>query len=80
MDKGTFDRIIRISETLKSLEAINMKIQYATLSFIGSRGYEVMMTSVQKNAIKDILSKHEAEIRKEIDDRYNDLKKQIEEL
>lgn len=80
MDKETFDRIIRISETLKSLEAINMKIQNATLSFIGSRGYEVMMTSVQKNAIKDICSRHEAEIRQEIEDRYNDFKKQIEEL
>lgn len=80
MDKETFDKITKISETLKSLEAINRKIQNATLSFIGIRSYEVMMTSVQKNVIKDILSRHEAEIRQEIEDRYSDLKKQIEEL
>lgn len=80
MDKGTFDTVTRISEEMKSLEAINRKIQNATLSFIGSRGYEVMITTMQKNAIKDILSKHEAEIREEIEDRYNDIKKQIEEL
>lgn len=80
MDKETFKKVAKISEDMKSLEAINRKIQNATLSFIGSRGYEAMMTSVQKDAIKDILSKHEAEIRKEIEDRYNNLKKQIEEL
>lgn len=80
MDKGTFETVARISEEMKSLKAINERINKATLSFIGDDYYDSISLSKWKKVIQDILSKHEAEIRKEIDDRYNDLKKQIEEL
>ena len=81
MDKETFEKVAKISEDMKSLWLVIKKIQSsATLSFVSERGYEVPVTSTQKDTIKDILSKHEVEIRKEIDDRYNNLKKQIEEL
>lgn len=81
MDKETFEKVAKISEDMKSLWLVIKKIQSsATLSFVSERGYEVPLASTQKDAIKDILSRHETEIRKEIDDRYNDLKKQVEEL
>ena len=81
MNKETFEKAAKISEDMKSLWLIIKKIQSsATLSFVYERGYEVPFTSIQKDAIKDILSKHETEIRREINDRYNDLKRQIEEL
>lgn len=85
MDKETFEKVAKISEDMKSLQSIIKTIsRNAFLSFVErkgrSYGYEVSLTSTQKDAIKDILSRHEAEIRQEIEDRYNDLKRQIEEL
>lgn len=80
MDKGTFNRVTQISEAINSLEAINKQIKKATLSFIEDNHYDAIFLSKWKKVIQDILSKHEVEIRKEIDDRYNNFKKQIEEL
>lgn len=81
MDKKTFEKVAKISEDMKSLWLVIKKIsRSATLSFVGERGYEVPLTSIQKDIIKDILSKHETEIREEINDKYNNLKRQIEEL
>lgn len=80
MDKGTFDTVTRISEEMKSLKAINERINKATLSFIRDDYYDAIYLSKWKKVIQDILSRHEAGIRREIDDRYNNLKKQIEEL
>lgn len=81
MDKETFEKVAKISEDMKSLWLVIKKIQSsATLSFVSERGYEVPLTSTQKDAIKDILLRHETEIRKEMDDRYNNFKKQIERL
>lgn len=81
MDKETFEKVAKISEDMKSLWLVIKKIQSsATLSFVSERGYEIPLSSTQKDAVKDILSRHETEIKKEIEDRYNDLKKQIEEL
>lgn len=81
MDKETFEKAAKISEDMKYLWLVIKKIQSsATLSFVSERGYEIPLSSTQKDAVKDILSRHEAEIRQEIEDRYNDLKKQIEEL
>lgn len=80
MNKETVDQIIQISETMKSLESINKQIKKATLSFIEDNHYDAIILPKWKKVIQDILSKHEIEIRKEIDDRYNDLKNQIEEL
>lgn len=81
MNKETFEKAAKISEDIKSLWLVIKKIQSsATLSFASERGYEVPLTSTQKDAIKDILSKHEVEIRQEIEDRYNGLRRQIEEL
>lgn len=81
MDKETFEKAVRISEDMKSLWLVIKKIpSSATLSFVSERGYEVPLTSTQKDAIKDILLRHETEIRREIDDKYNALKEQIEEL
>ena len=85
MDKETFEKVAKISEDIKSLQSVIKTIsRNAFLSFVEGKGrsygYEVPFTSTQKDAIKDILSKHGAEIRKEIENRYNALKKQIEEL
>lgn len=80
MDKRTFDTVTRISEEIKSLKAINERINKATLSFISDDYYDAISLSKWKKVIQDILSKHEVEIRKEINDKYNNLKKQIEEL
>lgn len=82
MDKETFDRITQISETMKSIEYINTQIKDATLSFVVGNYYDALIPLERKQVrvIQDILSRHEAEIRKEIGDRYNYLKKQVEEL
>lgn len=85
MDKETFKKAAKISEEMKLLQHVIKNIsRNASLSFVEGKGrsygYEVPFTSTQKDIIKDILSKHETKIRQEIDDRYNALKKQIEEL
>lgn len=83
MDKEIFKKVAEISKDIESLQHVIKTIsRNASLSFVEGRGYgyEVPFTSTQKDTIKDILSKHETEIRDEINDRYNDLKKQIEEL
>lgn len=80
MNKETFNRITRISEAMKSLEAINKQIRKTTLSFVVNNNYDAIIPFERKKVIQDILSRHEAKIREEIEDRYNDLKKQVEEL
>ena len=82
MDKETFEKVAKISEEMKLLQLVIKNISRNTfLSFVERGfGYEVSFTSTQKDVIKDILSRHEVEIRQEIEDRYNNLKKQIEEL
>lgn len=80
MNKEIFNRITRISEAMKSLEAINKQIRKATLSFVVNNYYDAIIPLERKKVIQDILSRHETKIREEIEDRYNDLKKQVEEL
>ena len=80
MDKETFEKVAKLSEDIRNFWLINKKISDATLSFVSDKGYETLFTRVQKDMIKDILYKHEVEIKKELNDWYNDLKKQVEEL
>ena len=82
MDKKTFDKAIQISEAIKSLEIINKRIKDANLSFVIGRSYDAVIALDRKEekVIREILSKHEAGIRRDIEDRYNNLKKQLEEL
>lgn len=80
MDKETVNQVVQISEAMRILEVINKQIRKANLSFITGNHYDAIMPFEHKKIIQDILFRHETEIRDEINDRYNDLKKQIEEL
>ena len=80
MDKETFDRAIKLAEQLDDMKRLYKGMKDWHLGFIDKNLYGIKFISSIKEVIQDIISKHEAEIRQEIDDKYNDLKKQIEEL
>lgn len=80
MDKETFDKATRLAKQINNIELIQNSIRNCYLGFIDNEYYGVMLSPDKKEVIRDILLRHESEIREEIEDRYNDLKKQIEEL
>lgn len=79
MDKETFDKATRLAKQINDIIDIQNSIHNCCLGF-NDKNYAVMLLPSKKEVIQDILSRHEAEIRQEIEDRYSDFKKQIEEL
>lgn len=81
MDKETFDKVARLVKQIKELENTEDNIRYCHLNFVNAANYKCkLILPTQIWPIKDILDKHEDEIRKEIDDKIKELKKQIEKL
>ena len=92
MKQEQFDRVCEIVREIDSLESAKKEIskkeaesllygQDIRLSFCRSDGYNDGKWEVMNiKAISSILRRHEELIRQEIEDRINELKKQIEEI
>ena len=80
MNKKTFDKAVKLAEQINYIEFICRNIKYWHLEFISKNHYSVVSSYAREEMIQDIISKHEAEIRKEIESKYNELKEQIKKL
>ena len=91
MTQEQFDRVCEIVREIDSLESAKKEIskkeaesllygQDIGLRFCRWDGYYEKWEVMNIKAISSILRKHEELIRQEIEDRINELKKQIEEI